>query len=176
MQPARTELVENGPSNGTAWRGALDVLIPLSLTAGETMLAAVPPVSPNVLSGTIIEGPPGPNNVLWNLSSVRMVWSVDVAASLATLAITLKLYRDGALIGGGGFAGFVAGASPAWDQWVPAQLPFLTANTALQIVPGQSAVSATKAILPLQIGDVITVVTTYPGSYTTVPAILLDIL
>ncbi len=170
----RSSIVKYGPQNGSAWVGGYQFKV--LHTAGEYIVYTVPRVTTNSPGGAIVEGLPGSSNVIQNLCGITVTPNIDHTAAIATWAMNFNLYRDGALIGGSGFAGWAAGASPLLDQWVPLWVPFTVANTALMPGDGSNmAVSTTRALLPLQTNDVITVLVD-PGAITDDVSVTLDII
>lgn len=171
---SRSAIVKYGPQNGSAWSGGPTFKV--LHAAGEYIAYIVPTPSTNSPGGAIVEGLPGSSNVIQNLCGIYVVPNSTHLASIATWAMNFKLYRAGSLIGGGGFAGWAAGASPALTALVPTWVPFTVANTALRPGDGSNlAVSTTRALLPLQTNDVITVLVD-PGAITDDVSVILDII
>lgn len=91
-----------------------------------------------------------------NLLAAYVFPDQTVGANLAT-SLNFFLYRAGVVVGGGRFAGWSSN-NPAFTLGVPVQVPFDVTNTALLVVPGQTAVTTTKALLPMRALDTILVV------------------
>ena len=156
--PERQAIAQLGPRNGTCWTQPLST--PVTTATGPEMVVFVaPPITYNTVSGAAIQDRLPADNVIENISQVLIVpLAAETADDAAT--VSFNLYRAGALVGGGPFAGWVTGTNPALATWVEAVVPFFPANTALRPVSSTIPVSATKAVLPLQPGDVITYIAT----------------
>src|ERR1039458_8628949 len=159
---SRQSVAQLGPRDGSTWTVPFGSVQAAPAASVETPIFVVPPITANLNSGRSIQDRLAADNVIYNLSQVFLTAITDHAGAEGGSAVTFNLYRAGALIGGGGFAGWIDGAAPVINTWNPVVVPFLVANTALRGCGFGNAPSATKAVLPLQPLDVITVVSALP--------------
>ena len=158
---ARQAAVQLGPRNGTTWQAPWGSATIANNTT-EAVVFVVPPITVNTVTGQAIQDRLPADNVIYNLSQLLLVAVANHAGAEATSTLAFNVRRAGAIVGGGAFAGWIDGAAPALTAWESTVVPFLPANTLLRPLNSTTPVSATKAVLPLQPGDVITVVSAIP--------------
>jgi hypothetical protein len=169
-----------GPRNGTSWTSPIEGAEPLvsyPLNAAQSVavngtseqpIFVVPLVSTWTPDGAQRDALSA-DNVIATLNSVYLAtMGVALIVTLAATTFSFFLRRAGAVVGGGAFAGWAAASNPALAAFSTVRVPFLPANTALVAPPGQPAVTATAALLPLQPGDMVTF-SVATGGATTIP-------
>lgn len=147
-----------GPDTQSEWTDYVIQHVDLNdIANNEWPVYVAPKVSPYSAQGNA-PNPLPTSGLIKTLVGVYVMFDANVAANRNT-TIAFNLRRAGAVIGGGTFAGWASGATPAFSAWVPIVVPFLITNTALAPVPtiGTSTpASATRALLKLQPLDIIT--------------------
>lgn len=97
-------------------------------------------------------------NPIQTVLGIYVLADQAIAANSIGSTINFDLYRAGAVIGGGRFAGWNTSSNPAFVVGVPVFVPFDVTNTALKPVPNTAGLSSTQALLPLQALDAIVAV------------------
>lgn len=167
-----------GPRSGSSWGSPLSAELDVTSYAlnaaqsvsvngtSEQVIYTVPNISTWTGSGRYQDALAS-DNIIANISALYLTTGgVALAVNQASVTYSFFLRRAGAVVGGGAFAGWAAASNTAIAAFGTLSVPFLTANTALVIPPGATALTATNALLPVQQGDVITFSVITAGAQT----------